>query len=139
MSAKDSVEKSHVLAAEWFKDHKAELVPGGSDSIVISWRKSGTSNYAMRFTIFDWYVVVTGDVGDAIYSFTGPVTMEKLYTFDWHYFTNKCVASETGRNYTMKYPGIRDPVPNCRAIGHYVGLQMALKQLQTNNPKSKMG
>ena len=133
MTEHEQNEKSHKLAAEWFKNHSATAFQsgnGGSKLTVIDWRKPDTGNYAMRFTVSQNCVVVTGDVGDAIYCFTGEIDLEKLASFDWHYFVNKCVASETGRHYTMKVPGIKYPVPNVRAIGHWVGLQMALKQLK---------
>jgi hypothetical protein len=72
---------------------------------------------------------VIGDVGDAIYNFGQEITLEKLKRFDWHYFASKCVASEMGRDYSMKIPGIARLVPNVRVIGHYIGLQMAIEQL----------
>ena len=133
MTERESIEKSHALAAEWFAHHIATVTKFNAaegDGLQIRWRRPDTGNYAMTYTIFGCYVVVTGDVGDAIYAFGQPITLEKLAQFDWHYFINKCCASETGRNYTMKYPGIKSPVPNCRAIGHFIGLQMAIKQLK---------
>lgn len=129
MNEQEQNEKSHQLAREWFRDHQARFEMNSDAMTIIEWRRPDTGNYCMKFTIFGHYVVVTGDVGDAIYAFTQPITLDKLKTFDWHYFVHKCVASETGRNYTMKVPGIKSPVANCRAIGHFVGLQMAIKQL----------
>ena len=134
MIQQEQNQKSHALAAEWFKDHKAtatNFLAAENEGVQILWRKPDSGNYAVTFTIFGSYVIVTGDVGDAIYGFGQLITLEKLQTFDWHYFIHKCCASETGRNYTMKMPGIKSPVPNCRAIGHYVGLQMAIKQLKS--------
>jgi hypothetical protein len=141
MTEAEQNEKSHMLAREWFKEHRASLVThvvlnpanGEGDSLlIIDWRRPDTGNYAMRFTINRNYVIVTGDVGDAIYGFGAFINLEKLASFDWHYFIHKCVASETGRDYTMKIPGIKHAVPNVRAIGRYVGLQMAIKQLYEN-------
>lgn len=128
MTENEQNEKSMVLANEWFAEHKATAIVS-PECTMIEWRKPDTGNYAMDFIIKRNHVIVTGDVGDAIYSFGSMITMEGLQRFDWHYFINKCVASETGRNYTMKVPGIKNPVPNVRAIAHYVGLQMAIKQL----------
>ena len=132
----EHIEKAHTLAAEWFREHKARLYMLHADSTqegftVIEWRRQDHSNYAMQFTIMRNYVVVTGDVGDAIYCFGCELTLEKLASFDWAYFVGKCVASETGRDYTMKVPGIKHPVANVRAIGHFVGLKMAIKQLNS--------
>lgn len=128
MTEKESVDYSHQLAAEWFKDHKAALSSMG-DILIIDWRRPTTSIYAVRYLIHGRYIIVTGDLGEAIYAFGSILEIEMLPKFDWHYFIGKCVASETGRQYTMKVPGIKAPVPNCRAIAHYIGLQSAIKQL----------
>lgn len=123
-----------ALVKEWFSTHVATQGSRGTTArdteiIHIDWRNPGTGSYAISFIICDNVVIVTGDCGDAIYGFTQPPTLQKLATFDWHYFTHKCVASETGRNYTQKIQGIKQPVTNIRAIAHFVGLQMAIKQL----------
>ena len=135
MNEKEQIEKSHKLASEWFLIHVAKFIGANRlselEPVVIEWRRPETSNYAMRYIITGNYVIVTGDVGEAIYGFGQNLTLEMLTKFDWHYFINKCCASETGRNYTMKIPGIKSPVPNCRAIAHFVGLQMAIKQLSS--------
>ena len=127
------IERSHQFAAEWFAKHEATcLVPleRGERPTVIEWRKPSDSNYAMTFFIWRNRVIVTGDVGDAVYAWPcSELTIEQLATFDWHYFAGKCVASETWRDYTQKIPGVAAPVCNIRAIAHFVGLQMAIKQL----------
>lgn len=128
MKEQEQIEKSHMLAREWFSNHIASSMPLPIGT-VIDWRRRDTSNYAMRYIITNGYVIVTGDVGDAIYWFGGELTYEKLLSFDWHYFVHKCCASEKGRSYEMKVPGIKYPVPNVRAIGHFIGLQMAIQQL----------
>ena len=129
MTHQQHVEKAHQLATEWFAKHQATLVAQDQNVTIIDWRRPDTGNYAMRFIITGYYVIVTGDVGEAIYGIGQGLTPKQLLSFDWGYFTSKCCASETGRDYTMKVPGIKGPVPNVRAIGHYLGLQMALKQL----------
>lgn len=134
MKEQEMIERYQGLAREWFKDHVATQNHYGQDALgadvrVINWRRPNTSNYAVRFILIGGYVLVTGDVGEAVYGFGCPVTFDFLAQCDWHYFINKCCASETGRDYTMKIPGVKSPVPNVRAIAHYVGLLAAIKQL----------
>lgn len=129
MTENEQNEKSMERAREWFADHRARIIQNTPEAIIIDWRRPDTSLYGIKFIITGSSVVVLGDVGDAVYGFGGSLSLEQLTAFDWHYFINKCCASETGRNYTMKIPGIKHPVPNVRAIGHYIGLQMAIKQL----------
>ena len=134
MKEQEHIEKAHTLAQEWFQYHHADYYlytesKTNSTITVINWRRPGTGNYAMQFMMTNNCVIVVGDVGDAIYGFGCNLTLEWLAKIDWHYFTNKCVASETGRDYSMKVQGISHKVPNVRAIGHFVGLQMAIKQI----------
>lgn len=136
MTEQEQIKKFHTIVNEWFTDHRATCRATGDildiewqNPLDIHWRRPDTGNYAMCFIIHRNVVIVTGDVGDAIYGFSQPLTMARLVTFDWHYFWGKCMASETGRKYEQKVPGIKYPVPNVRAIGHFTGLQMAIRQL----------
>ena len=135
MQEKEYIEKAHNTVNEWFKDHQATVIGGDafawSNGLTqIAWKRPNTSNYGVQYTVFGGYVVVTGDLGDAIYAVSSVLTFDRLLQLDWHYFWNKCVASEKGREYTQKVPGIKSPVPNIRAIAHFVGLQSAIKQLK---------
>ncbi len=84
-----------VAVAERFKDHRAErtLFAGGVERIY--WRKPGTGIDAIMFLVHGPHLIVTGDLGDAIY------TREHGWNFwascDLDYFASKCVASDTGR------------------------------------------
>lgn len=133
MNEKDHVQNSIERAKEWFSSHVASIpadrIFSNIEPYVINWRSPDTGNYAMQFIIHRNYLVVLGDVGEAVYGWGQPLTLEFLKNCDWHYFAGKCVASETGRNYTMKVLGIKSPVVNVRAIGHHLGLQMAITQL----------
>lgn len=125
MNEQTVIEEFHQRAREWFKDHLATL-----SGDTIDWRRPSTSTYAIQYILKGGSVIVVGDVGDAIYRFGCKVDCEFLLQCDWHYFVHKCVASETGRLYVQKVEGIKRPVTNIRAIGHFVGLQMAIKQLR---------
>jgi len=131
MTEQEHNETCHQRVEEWFATHKARFIIHTPEYTGIEWKRQNEWPYAMLYTITSGNVIVTGDVGDAIYGFGAKLTFEMLKRFDWHYFVNKCVASETGRSYTMKAQGIRQPVTNIRAIAHYVGLQKAIKQLET--------
>ena len=134
MKEKEHVEKAHQLADEWFVDHVAKMTMtrfdhDGQVIIMIDWKRPDTYNYSVRYLIDGGMIIVTGDLGDAIYGFGQRLTFDKILQLDWHYFIHKCCASETGRNYEMKVTGIKHPVPNVRAIAHYVGLRKAIEQL----------
>lgn len=129
MTRDEHINQSRELANGWFKNHRTTIRFQSPEIIILEWKRPEYGDYAVRYLIYRNYVVVTGDLGDAIYGFGGEMTLEKLSAFDWHYFSGKCCASETGRNYTQKVPGIKAPVINTRAIAHHLGLMMAIEQL----------
>lgn len=204
-------EQKRICQAEWFKDHVAtwidKLPTGliGCGATVISWQNPKSWNYGCRFIIHRQWLIVVGDIGEAVYQWGGNITLEFLAQIDFGYFLGKCQASEKGRDFSMWDSGVAEQkrsariaeiktpsqpleegeeeypespeadelealeelegqpedefkakaqeyydatgdaegagdlssmgkVPNCRAIGHFVGLQMAIKQL-LNRPQ----
>jgi hypothetical protein len=144
------VESCHGLAAEWFRNHSATQLrtfylgkPGTFDGnapenndilSIIDWKNPEHWEYGCRYILSRNALIIHGDIGDAVYKFGMPLCFADFEKFNWHYFWEKCVASETGRRYIQKIAGISYPVPNIRAIAHFVGLQMALKQLSAQSP-----
>lgn len=198
-------EQKRICQAEWFKDHKATLVrlatsaPIDIGAVVINWQNPKSWNYGCRFIIHRQWLIVVGDIGEAVYQWGENITLEFLAQIDFGYFLSKCRASEKGSDFSMwsaevemfnrmaklkeldarkaendesetdrkereileensgcdenqwrelaqeYYNATGDAegagdlssmgkVPNCRAIGHFVGLQMAIKQL-LNRPQ----
>lgn len=192
-------EQKQICEAKWFKDHKAEILgnvimKGIPPCMVITWQNPASWNYGCRFIIHHQWLIVVGDIGEAVYQWSEDLTLEFLAQLDFGYFLSKCQASEKGHDFSMWDSGVaeqkrsariaeiktssqpleedgqeffealaleeleRQPeeefkakaqeyydktgdaegagdlstmgkVPNCRAIGHFVGLQMAIKQL----------
>lgn len=200
-------EQKRICQAEWFKDHKAQCQATGdigkivwSTSLLIHWQNPKSWNYGCRFIIHRQWLIVVGDIGEAVYQWSDDITLEFLAQLDFGYFLGKCQASEKGRDFSMWDSGVAEQkrsariaeiktpsqpleegeeeypespeadelealeelegqpedefkakaqdyydatgdaegagdlssmgkVPNCRAIGHFVGLQMAIKQL----------
>lgn len=134
MNEQQAITEFHKRAEEWFRAHNAHFALNTPELIIINWRRPDSSTFAIQYIITQGSVIVIGDAGDAIYRFGCHLDFEFLQQCDWHYFVNKCVSSETGRSYTMKVEGIKRPITNIRAIGHYIGLQMAMKQLTPATP-----
>lgn len=180
-------QRKAICEKEWFKDHQAALIAQQlvvDDAAVIEWKKPGRWNYGMRFIIHRFWLIVVGDLGEAVYGWGQDVTLDFLAQINFDYFHGKCVASETGREFTMfnrelgyklacewltNNPGAHEEIhnlgptlakeevadiasrlyqrtgdseiasmitgwyesPHVRAIAHFVGLQMAIKQLRT--------
>lgn len=81
--------------AERFQDHRAARVVFADGVEQISWRKPGTGIDSITFLIHGPHLIVTGDLGDAIY--TRECGWKFWASCDLDYFASKCVASETGR------------------------------------------
>ena len=87
------------IREEWFQDHKAEqtrTLDGMFD--LIKWKRPENNYYLVLYIQVPGYLIVTGDVGDAIYT-SGFRSFKEWATCDFHYFAGKCTASETGRQY----------------------------------------
>jgi len=184
-------DQSKRCREEWFQNHKATVLLESADQgTIISWQNPDSWNYGCHFIIHRRWLIVVGDIGEAVYEWSQDLTLEFLAGLDFHYFHGKCQASETGRRFTQwssksafkclddwlkenydesgaksetieelqsltensaedefksvcdsVYRNGMDPeicsmfleagnVPNCRAIGHFVGLQMAIEYLR---------
>lgn len=101
---------------EWFKNHKAKLLEAAhqqnncpacghprskSDTIVIDWSNPESWNYGCRFLIYRRWLIVVGDIGEAVYEWGQDVSMEFLSRIDFGYFYGKCQASDGGRRLTF--------------------------------------
>lgn len=65
---------------------------------ILSWRSPDSGFYAMKYIAIGGRLIVTGDVGDAIY-YAGADSLAWWSRCDIDYFAGKCVASEYGRGY----------------------------------------
>jgi len=199
-------EQKRICQAEWFKDHKAQCQATGDigklvweTALLIHWQNPKSWNYGCRFIVHRRWLIVVGDIGEAVYEWGQDIALEFLAQIDFGYFLSKCRASEKGSDFSMwsaevemfnrleklkdlearkangedtecdrkEFEILQDnsgcdenqwrelaqeyynatgdaegagdlssigKVPNCRAIGHFVGLQMAIKQL-LNRPQ----
>jgi hypothetical protein len=87
------------IREEWFKTHVAEqtrTLDGMFD--LIKWKRPENNNYLIMYIQVPGYLIVTGDVGDAIYS-SGFNSFKRWSECDVGYFAGKCTASEYGRHY----------------------------------------
>lgn len=190
------IERQKVVCRdEWFKNHKANVIIGPvttNAALIIGWQNPESWNYGCRFILHRRWLIVVGDIGEAVYEWGQDITLAWLAKLDFDYFWHKCRASEDGTKFEMHEsrvgyalvqqwlaeqdaenpPGETDDhrehirsitansaadeighlihhaydegldpefcaylsgcfkVPHPRAIGHFVGLQMAIKQLQ---------
>jgi hypothetical protein len=84
-----------------FKDHRATIIAPLEDSpvAVINWQKPGTWNYGCRFIIHRRWLVVVGDIGEAVFEWGQDITPEFLLKINLDYFLGKCQASHNGRKF----------------------------------------
>ena len=65
----------------------------------LTWKKSDSYNYYVKYIHMGNTLCVFGDLGEAIYRWSEPVTFEWLSNLDLSYFAGKCQASEVGRDF----------------------------------------
>lgn len=101
---RDFMNDQDNLVTSWFKDHIVEgneiyqFCPGRVIEM-LTWRKPGTSIYRIDYTRRSNILMITGDVGDAIYTWGEVHDLRWISTCDLQYFASKCQASEVGRRY----------------------------------------
>lgn len=160
------------------------MVQGSRGVKIINWQKPTSWNYGCRFIIHSQWLIVVGDLGEAVYQWGQNIDLKFLGQINFDYFMGKCRASEVGTKFRMwcgrtahdalqhqlaecsreekrfiESINIGTPkdefdnllleavhhggvdydfaasvsecgyIPNCRCVGHFVGLQMAIKQL----------
>jgi len=87
---------------EWFKEHEAREFKGHN----VAWLNPRRSTYACFFILHENYLTVVGDIGEAVYAWSNPLTTTWLAGLEFDYFHGKCVASEVGRKFTMFVPQV---------------------------------
>lgn len=124
----DSIIKE--IESTWFQDHKASYCKLNSDDLnscfLMKWSDPQSEMFAAEYRFFGLNLVVTGDVGCAIYVWHEPVSIDDLTQINLQYFANICKASEYPKSFELL--GLNSFVIPRRIIGHWVGIQMANEQ-----------
>lgn len=101
-------EGSFKIAREWFsgKDDKSEphrvefrgSLPNNCGELIV-WKRPGSGIFAIHYLLYHSVLFVTGDLGEAVYRWSQPISVPFLAGCNIDYFESKCVASESGREY----------------------------------------
>ncbi|MCD6436442.1 MAG: hypothetical protein J7L15_08720 [Clostridiales bacterium] len=88
---------------KWFKDHVADfstyIDENGNKIERLFWHKPDTWCFHINYTIEENTLIITGDLGCAIYKWSSPISFNSISTFNFDYFAGKCEASENGRHF----------------------------------------
>lgn len=99
MNAYDLYKKREPeIRKEWFKDHVPDFVIFSKDFIKIKWKKPGEWNCAIVYylDLKMGYLLVAGDLGEAVYQWSGPISLNFVANCNLDYFDSKCQASSCG-------------------------------------------
>jgi hypothetical protein len=87
------------LARDWFSSHVASLVTFKDDIsreiIRLVWAKLGTGINRIDYLLYGNVLFVCGDLGEAVYQWSQPISLEFLADCDLDYFGSKCRASDS--------------------------------------------
>lgn len=75
---------------EWFKDHKARL----KDENILIFRNPKCFSYAMHYVIYGNRLFVTGDLIDAVFTWSDQLTFKWLSDLNLDYFQSKCRCAD---------------------------------------------
>lgn len=96
MFDKDYLEKCRRIARKNFENHRAYVRRYG-EMTVIDWRlRTGSSNWAVRYILDGCRLIVTGDIGNAVFWRPEPFTLVfcRDLTGEEMYLAKKCIAGE---------------------------------------------
>lgn len=96
--ARDFFPDHHITGHTVVADHGAQRSP----IEILHWRKSGTSINAIRYELAGGLLIVTGDLGDAVYQWSERISVPFVAGCNLDYFASKCLASEHGRGYRRR-------------------------------------
>ena len=65
----------------------------------IVWAKPGTGIMSCTYILNHRWLCAMGDIGEAIYEWSQPISPSFLASCDWHYMFGKCQASPAGRKF----------------------------------------
>lgn len=94
------------IRTRWFPNHKATIQEFGPNLFRLRWAAPNTSTYSIVYIVDHHVLCVYGDLGEAIYQWSGKINMHFLRSLDLGYFHGKCQASEKGRisdNYDFSF------------------------------------
>ena len=83
----------------WFPEHEVTHFCEHDHMSHMRWQKPGTCVYQVDYYVTGQRLMVTGDIGAAVYCWSSPVTFHWLAGLNLGYFAEKCMASEVGRSF----------------------------------------
>lgn len=84
------------IEENWFPEHRAKYADHG-DLKVLTWRKPGTSMYAVRYVFDSGRMYVSGDLGEALFCFTELADVHIQSDYGLDYFESKLRAYHENR------------------------------------------
>lgn len=89
---------------DWFSEHEATKrtffdIDEKLAFTELLWKEPGTGAYCVIYVLRGGQLFVAGDLGEAVYQWYGPVSLESIAGMGYSYFLEKCQASEVGQNF----------------------------------------
>lgn len=85
----DNYKRIDEVRSEWFKNHGAFYEKLSDHTSVLTFKQPKTSRYAIRYILDNNYLIITGDIGEAIFCLTEEADLKKLFDYDMDYLFGK--------------------------------------------------
>lgn len=89
-------QKKEQFQSDIFKEHTAKHISTGPAQ-VIEWYQPGTSFYSTTYVLFEGSLMITGDMGEAVYRDFNGTSFLELSNMSLESFTKRLVASSNDR------------------------------------------
>lgn len=84
------------IKKNWFPEHVAKVTEHDG-IIILDWSKPGTNMYAVRYVFTGSSLLITGDIGDAVFGLTWRGTIESFEDVDLGYLMGKLTCCSRDR------------------------------------------
>lgn len=91
-------QREQQIREEWFKRHVPEFSQSGDFKMLV-WRQPATTTYYCRYILFKNTLYISGDIGEAVFTWGQNLEWDWIAGCDLSYFAEKCCASEEGRRF----------------------------------------
>lgn len=94
MTRQDYLDRiTDLVENDWFAHHQMDVLNDTGANAHVAWHVPGSFQYGMHLLAADNHLVITGDLGDAVYGFNDRIAFDRL-SGDVYYLNEKLTAIE---------------------------------------------
>lgn len=82
-------QRKNYIKENWFKEHIAEFERLSEKASVLNFHKPGTIEFSVTYIFYENYLVIKGDIGEAMFCLTEKAELSRVAQYDTYYLFSK--------------------------------------------------